>query len=123
MAKARQAHFIPQQHNARTSFAKTMCSQVAYALLIHTFMLIMITSHALETSGISIFPYFMLVIFVGIAIPYLRKLERKWQNVGATDDQELSKQFTNDRIGLWSLAIAMPIVYFAIAKAIASFFG
>ena len=123
MAKARQAHFIPHQRNARTSFAKTMCSQVAYALLIHTFMLIMITSHALETSGISIFPYFLLVFFVGIAIPYLRALDRKWQNIDTTDDRELSKQFTNDRIGLWSLAIAMPIVYFAIAKAIASLFG
>ena len=100
-----------------------LCKQVAYALLIHTFMLIMITSHALESSGISIFPYFLLVFFVGIAIPYLRKLDRKWQNVITTHDQDLSKQFTKDRICLWSLAIAMPIVYFAIAKTIASFFG
>ena len=92
MAKAGQGHFIPHRRNARTNFTKSMCSQVAYALLIHTFMLIMITSHALETSGISIFPYFLLVFFVGIAIPYLRKLDRKWQNIGNTDDQELSKQ-------------------------------
>lgn len=123
MAKAGQAHFIPKQRNARNSFAKNMCNQVAYALLIHTFMLIMITSRALETSGISIFPFFLLVIFVGIAIPYLRKLERRWQNVGNSDGRDLNKQFTNDCIGLWSLAIAMPIVYFAIAKAIASLFG
>ncbi len=123
MAKAGQAHFIPHQRNARTSFAKTMCSEVAYALLIHTLMLIMITSHALETSGISIFPYFLLVFFVGIAIPYLRGLERKWQNVDTTDDRDVRKQFASDRIGLWSLAIVMPIIYFAIAKAIASFLG
>lgn len=123
MANAKQAHFISHKRNVRTSFAKTMCNQVAYALLIHTFMLIMITSHALESSGISIFPYFLLVFFVGIAIPYLRKLDRKWQNVSTTHDQNLSKQFTKDRICLWYLAIAMPIVYFAIAKTIASFFG
>ncbi|MFC4291396.1 hypothetical protein ACFOWX_03100 [Sphingorhabdus arenilitoris] len=93
-------------------FAKRMSDNVAIALVVYTLMLIFIVTPSIETEGVSIFPYFLLVILVGGAIPVLRRFEHRW---ALLDDSELSDsglkhRFAMDRTKLWILAIGVPFL-------------
>lgn len=106
MARSMHANSRPQ----RKSYGKRMCNMVAYALLVHTLMLIFVTAPSLGFGEMSITPYLLLVVLVALAIPFLRNVEKKWRHV--TDaDMSLRRSFIEDSIALWAFAIAMPVVY------------
>lgn len=95
---------------ARKSYSKRMSDHVAYALVFYTLLLIFLVTPTMETKGTSIFPYFLLVIFVALVIPAAHGLEKRWQALQAQDngDGSLDGRFTADRIKLWLAAIGIP---------------
>ena len=105
MAKAQEAHL-----RAYKSYAKRMSDHVAIALVVYTLMLIFLVTPTIESSGMSIFPYFVLVLLVAAVIPLCRNLERRWQAKCATahSDDGLETQYFADRLKLWVAAIAIP---------------
>lgn len=105
MAKAEQAHL-----RAYKSYSKRMSDHVAFALVVYTLMLIFLVTPTIESTGTSIFPYFILVLLVGAVIPACIRLERRWQvlDTGAHMDGDLQSRYVADRIKLWVAAIAIP---------------
>ncbi len=105
MAKAEEAHL-----RSYKSYAKRMSDNVAFALVVYTLALIFLVTPTIESSGTSIFPYFILVILVGAVIPACRNMERRWQALEAAnyDGEGLQAQYVADRLKLWIAAIAIP---------------
>ena len=108
MARAEHAAYM-RSHKSR---AKRISDHVAAALVVYTMMLIFVTSPAMESQGTSIFPYFMLVVFVAMVIPACRGMERRWQTLETSDLQDvgLHRRFTIDRVKLWAAAIIIPVI-------------
>lgn len=120
MAKAQRASYAQSETpGTQKSFAKRMCTNVAYALVAYTLMLIFVTSPAMD-GGTSIYPYFVLVVLVAIAIPFLRNLERKWQKLEASElsISGLESRFNVDLAKLWVTAIGLPVVLMFIIRVI-----
>jgi len=105
MAKAEQAHL-----RAFKSYSKRMSDHVAFALVVYTLMLIFLVTPTIESSGTSIFPYFVLVLLVGAVIPACIRLERRWQVLAsdAHSGDGLETAYLADRLKLWIAAIAIP---------------
>jgi hypothetical protein len=97
---------------AYRSYSKRMSDHVAFALVVYTLALIFLVTPTIESTGTTIFPYFVLVLFVAAVIPMCRNLERRWQALSATADADggLETQYVADRLKLWSAAIAIPAV-------------
>jgi hypothetical protein len=107
MAKAEEA-----QLRSYKSYSKRMSDHVAFALVVYTLMLIFLVTPTIESGGTSIFPYFVLVLFVGAVIPLCRNMERRWQALDAAtyNGDGLQTQFTADRFKLWIAALAIPAI-------------
>lgn len=107
MAKAQKAHL-----RAYKSCSKRMSDHVALALVVYTLALIFLVTPTIESTGTSIFPYFVLVLLVAAVIPLCRNLERRWQALCATahPDEGLETHYSADRLKLWVAAIAIPAV-------------
>ena len=116
MAEAGQATHT----QSRKSCSKRICNEVAYALVLYTMLLIFVTSPAIHFGDMSIFPYFLLVVLVALAIPFLRGLERKWHAIEASGEVSRETSFTADRIKLWAFAILMPIIFMGIARVLST---
>lgn len=117
MAKAEHAKMVLNK-----SYSKRMSDNVAFALVVYTLMLIFIVTPSMESNGTSIFPYFMLVVFVGLVISPCHNLERRWQALQARDtgDGMLNSRFNLDRAILWIATIAVPVIIAAICHMIKS---
>lgn len=115
MAKAERVHM-----HVGKSYSKRMSDHVAYALVIYTLMLIFLVTPTMETDGTSIFPYFLLVLFVAAVIPAAHGLEKRWQALQAGDngDGSLDGRFAADRIKLWVAAIGIPIAIAIISSGV-----
>ena len=119
---------LSQQHEAadmETSgrvrdWRKSMSDHVAYALLVYTALQIFLTVKAMSEGFSSIFPYFALVALVAAMIPLCRWFEKRWTDL--TDEQaadsDYAGAFRRDAIGLWMLAICLPLALTMIFKAI-----
>lgn len=94
------------------SFAKRINDHIAYALVVYTLMLIFVVSPKLEGNGLTVFPYFLLVALVAMAIPPCRNLDRKWQLIDQADtmDSGISRRYNFDRIKLWVGAVGFPLL-------------
>ena len=117
MAKAERV-----QMHAHKSYSKQMSNHVAYALVIYTMLLIWRVTPTMETDGTSIFPYFLLVLFVAAVIPSAHGLEKRWQKLQESDlgDGGLDTRFAMDRVKLWVAAILIPFGIAAISSGITS---
>jgi hypothetical protein len=104
----------------KKSYAKRMSDNIAIAMVAYTLMLIFMVTPKLESGGMSIFPYFILVILVGCAIPYGHKLERRWDMLSGSELSQngLNTRFAIDRIILWVAAIGVPFLLSFIATAL-----
>jgi hypothetical protein len=89
------------------SFAKRMSTHIAYALVIYTLALIFEVSPQMEGEGMAIWPYFLLVALVGLAILPCRSLERRWQVIDANGSGN-EGLFRRDVILLWLATIGLP---------------
>ncbi len=103
---------------------KKMSNNCASALLVYTMMQIFFVLSFIETKGMSIAPYFGLVLLVAIIIPFCRKYEKRWENFAGNGltSQSLAARFRKDQITLWILALGLPFVFIAIIKAIGAIF-
>ena len=99
---------ISSHRTTYVSHAKRMSTHIAYALVVYTLALIFEVSPQMESKGMAIWPYFVLVALVGIAIPPCRNLERKWQHIDARGDSDVEGRFSRDLAALWAGAIGLP---------------
>jgi isoprenylcysteine carboxyl methyltransferase (ICMT) family protein YpbQ len=100
-----------QQHirvRETSSFGKRMSTHIAYALVVYTLLLIFEVSPQMESNGMSILPYFLLVLLVGVMIVPCRNLERRWKAIDASGNTDVSGLFRRDAILLWLGAIGFP---------------
>jgi cell division protein FtsW (lipid II flippase) len=107
MAKAEHA-----QMRSYKSYSKRMSDHVAFALVVYTLALIFLVTPTIESSGTSIFPYFVLVLFVAAVIPPCRNMERRWQalDAAAYDSDGLNTHYVADRLKLWAAALVIPAI-------------
>ena len=105
MASGAQPHIRVREAN---SFGKRMSNHIAYALVVYTLLLIFEVSPQMESGGMSILPYFLLVVLVGLAILPCRNLERRWKTIDARGDSDVGGAFRRDAILLWIGAIGFP---------------
>ena len=99
---------------------KKMSNNCAFALLTYTLLQIFFVMGAIETEGMSVAPYFGLVVLVAIIIPFCRKYERRWVKMAdrGLSEQSLAAKFRKDQVILWGLALILPFVFVALFKAI-----
>lgn len=90
------------------SHATKMSTHIAYALVVYTLLLIFEVSPQMESKGMSILPYFILVALVGAVIIPCRNLERRWQTIDGQTKDSHNAQFTREVIMLWVAAIGLP---------------
>lgn len=99
---------------------KAMSDHVAYALLVYTALQIFLTVKAMSEGLPTILPYFALVVLVAAIIPACRWFEKRW--AGLTDEQATddayASAFRRDTIGLWALAITLPLALTGLFKLI-----
>ncbi|AMO72070.1 hypothetical protein AZE99_09620 [Sphingorhabdus sp. M41] len=101
---------------------KKMSNNCAAALLVYTLAQIFIVLRFIETKGMSIAPYFGLILLVAVIIPFCRNFEKRWANMSNSglSEQSLAAKFRADQVILWLLALGLPVLFVAVIKAIAS---
>lgn len=99
---------------------KKMSNNCAAALLVYTILQIVLVLDLIETKGISIAPYFGLVLLVAVIIPFCRKFEKRWINMSSSglSEQSLAAKFRADQVVLWLLAVGLPLVFAGLIKII-----
>lgn len=99
---------------------KAMSDNVAIALIVYTGLQIFVTVNAIKEGVSSTLPYFALIFLVAAIIPACRWFERRWVNLSEEEahDEALSGAFRRDQGLLWIIAIGLPFLLTAIAKAI-----
>ena len=102
---------------------KAMSDHVAYALLVYTALQIFLTVKALSEGLSSILPYIALVVLVAAIIPACRWFEKRWTALSDEEaaDEALAASFRRDTIGLWVMAITLPLALTGLFKAIFAF--
>jgi hypothetical protein len=104
------------------AWSRKMSDHIAFALLLYTGLNIVLTVGAIKGAfhG-SILPYFSLVILVAAIIPGCRWLERRWEGLDASsqDEGELRGAFRRDRALVWIAAFALPVIITGLFKLIA----
>ncbi|NJM50912.1 MAG: hypothetical protein HC843_08555 [Sphingomonadales bacterium] len=93
-------------------YTKRMSDNIAIALVVYTLLLIFMVTPSIETEGVSIFPYFLLVLLVGMMIPLFRRFEHRWAKLENSElsDSGLNHRFAIDRTKLWVLALGIPFL-------------
>ena len=110
------AHQDVQHRSVR--WDKKMSNNCAAALLVYTMMQIFFVLGFIETRGISIAPYFGLVVLVAVIIPFCRNFEKRWSEMGNSglSEQSLAAKFRADQVVLWILALGLPLLFAALIK-------
>lgn len=105
-----------QHHDVR--WDKKMSNNCAAALLVYTMMQIFFVLGFIETRGMSIAPYFGLVVLVAVIIPFCRNFEKRWRTMSASGltEQSLAAKFRADQTFLWLLAVGLPFLFVALIK-------
>tara|TARA_R110001599_G_scaffold181949_3_gene374842 strand:- start:1931 stop:2329 length:399 start_codon:yes stop_codon:yes gene_type:complete len=114
------AHQDVQHRSVR--WDKKMSNNCAAALLFYTMMQIFFVLRFIETRGMSIAPYFGLILLVAVIIPFCRNFEKRWRSIGNSglSEQSLAAKFRADQIVLWTLAAGLPFVFVGVIKIIAT---
>ena len=99
---------------------KSMSDHVAWALLVYTALQIFLTVKAMSAGISSILPYFALIVLIAAIIPACRWFEKRWTSLSDEQaaDMAYASAFRRDLLGLWSLAILLPLVLTGIFKLI-----
>ena len=103
---------------------KKMSNNSAVALLVYTMLQIFVVLKFIETKGMSIAPYFGLVLLVGVIIPVCRKYEKRWRNVDSfgLTGHSLAARFRKDQIALWTLTLGIPLFFIGVILLIRAIF-
>lgn len=97
---------------------KSMSDHVAWALLVYTALQIFLTVKAMSAGFSTILPYFALVALIAAIIPACRWFEKRWTDLSDEQaaDMAYASAFRRDLIGLWSMAILLPLLLTGIFK-------
>ncbi|MEH6660010.1 MAG: hypothetical protein V7679_00050 [Parasphingorhabdus sp.] len=111
-----QARHNVQHHGVR--WDKKMSNNCAAALLVYTMMQIFFVLGFIEARGMSIAPYFGLVVLVAVIIPFCRNFEKRWSEMGNSglSEQSLAAKFRADQVVLWILALGLPLLFAGLIK-------
>jgi len=103
---------------------KKMSNNCAGALLVYTLMQIFFVLRFIKTEGMTIAPYFGLVLLVAVIIPFCRKYEKRWENMASMGltPESLAARFRKDQIILWVLALGLPFVFVGLILVIGEIF-
>ncbi|MEH6790543.1 hypothetical protein [Parasphingorhabdus sp.] len=100
---------------------KKMSNNCAAALLVYTLAQIFVVLRFIETNGISIAPYFGLIVLVAVIIPFCRNFEKRWRNMNnGLSEQSLAAKFRADQVVLWLLALGLPLVFVGVIKIVST---
>lgn len=112
------------EHREGVRWDKKMSNNCAAALLVYTMLQIFFVLRFIETEGMSIAPYFGMVLLVAVIIPVCRKYEKRWVNMASMGltDQSLAARYRKDQISLWGLALGLPLVFVGIILIIGAIF-
>jgi hypothetical protein len=113
---------MPDIHGVR--WDKKMSNNCAFALLVYTLLQIFFVISFIETKGMSIAPYFGLVLLVAFIIPFCRNYEKRWAalQTSSLPDHGLATRYRVDQVTLWLLAIGAPLVFVGLIKLIGLLF-
>ncbi|MEJ6595867.1 hypothetical protein [Parasphingorhabdus sp.] len=97
---------------------KKMSNNCAAALLVYAFAQIFFVLGFIEAKGMSIAPYFRLVLLVAVIIPFCRNFEKRWTIISSSglSEQSLAAKFRSDQVTLWVLALGLPLVFAGLIK-------
>ena len=106
--------------NTGIRWDKKMSNNCAAALLVYTMAQIFFVLSFIETKGMSIAPYFGLVVLVAVIIPFCRKFEKRWTDMASSglSEQSIAAKFRSDQVVLWLLALGLPFVFVGLIKAV-----
>ena len=95
-----------------------MSNNCAAALLVYTMMQIFFVLGFIEAKGMSIAPYFGLILLVAVIIPFCRNFEKRWAMMASSglSQQSLAAKFRSDQVLLWVLALGLPLVFAGLIK-------
>ncbi|WP_417622041.1 hypothetical protein [Parasphingorhabdus sp.] len=112
-----QARHDVQHHSIR--WDKKMSNNCAAALLVYTILQIFVVLRFIETKGMSIAPYFGLILLVAVIIPFCRNFEKRWANMSNSGltAQSLAARFRADQTVLWLLALGLPFLFVGLITA------
>lgn len=118
----RSDNVVKSSHAVR--WDKKMSNNCAFALLVYTMMQIFFVISFIETKGMSIAPYFGLVVLVALIIPFCRNFEKRWEQIAQSNlsDQSMAARFRKDQVVLWTLAIGLPFVFVGLITAFGAIF-
>lgn len=118
-ASKHQARHGVQRQSVR--WDKKMSNNCAAALLVYTMMQIFFVLGFIETRGMSIAPYFGLIVLVAVIIPFCRSFEKRWSKIGNSglSEQSLAAKFRADQVVLWILALGLPLLFAGLIKTFA----
>ncbi|MXP11070.1 hypothetical protein [Pseudoblastomonas halimionae] len=121
MAQAlHEEHEGEQQRSRPLDWRKKMSDHIAYALLVYTALQIFVTVEAMTAPGASIAPYLALAVLVALVIPACKAYESCWMkmNDAQAADPAYEPRYRKSVIGLWVLAIGLPLVLAGVFKAL-----
>ncbi|PIX67180.1 MAG: hypothetical protein COZ43_02835 [Sphingomonadales bacterium CG_4_10_14_3_um_filter_58_15] len=99
---------------------KKMSNNCAAALLVYTLMQIFFVLGFIEAKGMSIAPYFGLILLVAVIIPFCRNFEKRWMTINNSglSEQSIAAKFRTDQVMLWLLALGLPLLFAGLIKTI-----
>ena len=114
--------FAAEADNSR--WGKRMSNHIASALLVYTLLQIFVVMGSMAHQGMSLLPYFGLVLLVMLIIPYCRKFEKRWVRLSGSElsPNDLAVKYKIDVLKLWVAAIGLPFIFVGIYKVLSSLF-
>ncbi len=115
-AAVRSANFTTRAR----SLGNRMSRHVAAALLLFAVAQIWLVASAIEAGAHRLISIAALLALIGVAIPYARLVERRWQRFGeqALPSPALSRRYRRDVARLWLLALLVPVGWVGTAMAV-----
>ncbi len=116
MGRDRHASSTRGQSQFSVAWDKKMCGQVAWALVIHTLLLIFFVTTKMESDSISIMPYFALVLMVAVYVVIGRWFDRRWRVLANSElsNTSLGLRYRLDVTMVWLTAIGIPFLWAAL---------
>jgi mannose/fructose/N-acetylgalactosamine-specific phosphotransferase system component IIC len=110
----------PQREGKPLDWRKRMSDHIAYALMVYTALQIFVTVETMQSPGTSIAPYIALAILVALVIPACKTYESCWMKMSDEQaaDPSYESRYRKSVIGLWMLAIGLPLVLAGLFKAL-----
>lgn len=101
---------------------KRMSDHIAYALMVYTALQIFVTVETMQSPGTSIAPYVALAILVALVIPACKTYESCWMKMSDEQaaDPSYERRYRKSVIGLWAVAIGLPLILAGLFKALDS---